>query len=138
VEFTFRARAGKLLDLGGSYTYTDTEAEGSPAGFGLTPGSRLLRRPRHTAALDVHGRFAAQRAGVSLTGLYVGERADIDPVSFGVVEAGDYLLFNLAFSYDLPRGVRLLARVDNLLDEDYQDVLGFGTPRSTHRCHTGS
>jgi vitamin B12 transporter len=60
--------------------------------------------------------------------LYVGERADIDPVSFGVVEAGDYLLFNLAFSYDLPRGVRLLARVDNLLDEDYQDVLGFGTP----------
>jgi vitamin B12 transporter len=24
--------------------------------------------------------------------------------------------------------VRLLARVDNLLDEDYQDVLGFGTP----------
>ncbi len=127
VEVTFHARAVRWLHVGGSYTYTDTEAEGSPAGFGLSPGSRLLRRPRHKAALDLAGRFASGRGRATLGGVYVGERADIDPVSFAVVDAPDHVVLNLALSYDLPRGVRLFGRVDNLLDEEYQDVLGFGT-----------
>jgi vitamin B12 transporter len=58
---------------------------------------------------------------------YVGKRDDINPNTFGRTEADDYVLLNLSGSYQLTEEVELFARGENLLDEDYQDVLGFQT-----------
>ena len=96
--------------------------------FGITDGSRLLRRPLHKAALDITWLVAEERGSVTLSILYIGEREDLDPVAFTTVTAEDYVLVNLAAQYKLTDQVELLGRVVNLFDEDYEDVLGFETP----------
>ena len=53
--------------------------------------------------------------------LYVGNRYD----TTGPLDA--YITVNIAGSYDLCPGVQLTARIDNLLDEQYQEVPDFGT-----------
>jgi vitamin B12 transporter len=37
-------------------------------------------------------------------------------------------LANLALSYDITGNIQVFGRVENLLDEDYEEVKGFGTP----------
>lgn len=127
VEFFTTARPIRPLILKASYTYTDTEAR-EAASFGITDGSRLLRRPLHKAALDITWLVAEERGSVTLSILYIGEREDLDPVAFTTVTAEDYVLVNLAAQYKLTDQVELLGRVVNLFDEDYEDVLGFETP----------
>jgi vitamin B12 transporter len=40
----------------------------------------------------------------------------------------DYLLVNLAGSYDLTKNLQVFGRVDNLFDRQYEEVAGYGTP----------
>lgn len=110
-----------------NYTRTDTEAVRA-ASFGLTDGSALLRRPEDEAGADLTHLFPGGRGQTTLSVLYVGERLDLDPVSFATVTAGDYLVVNLSGSVRVGGPVELFARVDNLLDEEYQEVLGFNAP----------
>ena len=117
------------LHLKASYTYTHTEALGTPVGFGLTEGSRLLRRPTHKASLDAHAALFGGKTDLTLTALYVGQRADIHPQTFAVIEAPGYFVLNLGGSHDLSSHVRLFARVENLLNREYEDVPGFSTAR---------
>ena len=42
-------------------------------------------------------------------------------------ELDDYLLVSLSASYRLNRNVELFGRVENLLDSDYEEVLGYST-----------
>ncbi|HIF54413.1 MAG TPA: TonB-dependent receptor, partial [Methylococcaceae bacterium] len=41
------------------------------------------------------------------------------------VELEDYTLLNIAASYEIYEQVELFARVENLLDEQYQEVFSF-------------
>lgn len=104
-----------------SYTYTDTEARGTPSGFLLSEGSRLLLRPEHKGNLGLHQRLG-EAAGITLDLLYVGKRDD--PAG---TESDEYWLANLAGSWNVTEMLQLFARVENLLDEEYEDVLGFNT-----------
>jgi vitamin B12 transporter len=40
-----------------------------------------------------------------------------------------YALVNTAFWYDLTKNVRLFGRIDNVFDADYEEVVGYNTPR---------
>jgi outer membrane cobalamin receptor len=61
---------------------------------------------------------------------YVGKRWDKDftdmynPVR---VELPDYMLINIAASYKLFSYVELTARIENLLDKHYEEILYYGT-----------
>lgn len=127
VEAYINAQPLAHLGFGFSYTFTDTEAIGTPAGFGLTEGSELLRRPRHKASVEVHGKLLHGDLELSLGGRYVGSRADIDPISFSATEAASYQVYRLAASWRWTSVITVTARIENLLDEEYQDVLGFST-----------
>ncbi len=127
LELHFYLTPTASMSLRGSYTYTDTEAKGSPQGFGLQEGSSLLRRPRHKGGFDVGYRFFQEKANLMVGMSYVGKRDDIDPVSFSLREADEYVLVNLTASVDATRTLRLFGRIDNLLDEDYEEILGFST-----------
>lgn len=109
------------------YTYTSTEAK-QAASFGVSDGSQLLRRPRNTFGADLYVRFLDDRAQVTTTILYVGERKDLDPMLFTTVTAPSYWLVNLAGSMQLNEHLNLYARVDNVFDEHYSEVLGFEAP----------
>jgi vitamin B12 transporter len=60
---------------------------------------------------------------------HVGARDDNDFSTFPATrtELSSYTLVDLLGSYEVSEEVRFFARVENLFDEEYQDVLGFGT-----------
>ncbi|MBN1142608.1 MAG: TonB-dependent receptor [Deltaproteobacteria bacterium] len=108
-----------------SASYTRTEAEN------LDSGEDLVRRPRHKFALQARYRFL-ETAGAELELCYVGKRKDTfyneATSESGPVKLDPYTLVNLALHWDLTPHLRLFGRVENLLDEDYVEVWGYGTP----------
>jgi vitamin B12 transporter len=88
----------------------------------------LLRRPKHKASLHA-GYQATDALNLSATLLYVGPRVDGNRDFSVPREKGDgYFLINLASSYDLGNGVTFFARIENLLDREYEDPNGFLRP----------
>ncbi len=118
------------LSVTGSYTYTSTKAL-EAASFGVPKGASLLRRPRNEFSLDASWRFFDDRGGLTARLLYVGDRFDIDPVTFARTKADEYTVVDLLGSFDVTEHVQIFGRVENLFDEDYQDVLGFKSPGVT-------
>jgi len=109
------------------YTHTDTEAEGQPEGFGLEEGAPLLRRPEHKAGLGLDTRWLDGRGDLAVQVEWVGGREDLDPTTFATVRTDDHVVVELRGGFQVLDWLRVFARVENLFDEDYQDVLGFGT-----------
>ncbi|MBI4641541.1 MAG: TonB-dependent receptor [Candidatus Tectomicrobia bacterium] len=109
------------LSIRASYTYTDTEDKST--------GEELLRRPKNKFGLDLDYRFL-EMGNVNLTLVYVGKRDDLDFSTFPAarVALGSYTLVNLAASYAITKNFQLFGRVENLLDDQYEEVKGFGTP----------
>ncbi len=121
VELSGEARLGAHLHLRASYTYLDaTEPD----------GSREVRRAKHIASLGTVYRLPDDRGEVSLALDYNGRQDDLDFSTFPArrVVLDDFLLATLALRYRLREGIDLIARLENALDADYQNVLGFNTP----------
>ena len=88
----------------------------------------MTRIPEHsgdvTVGFDPDGPFSG-----NLLLRYNGEEqddTDFDGVPDTPVDS--WTRIDLNGSYDLNETVELFARIENLLDEDYQQVLGYGTP----------
>ncbi len=109
------------LSMALNYTYTDTEDD---------DGKRLLRRPLHKVGLNTCYRFL-KRGTVNLDVLYVGERDDRyrDSMtgSTSNVIIDDYVLVNIAGSFDICKNFQVFSRIENLFDEDYNEAYGYGT-----------
>jgi len=101
-----------------SYTFTDTEEEGT--------GAQLLRRPRHSGSL-----FVGYRAGVVDTNLvvqYTGARADVLPVApFGRTTVEAHTVFDGNVQVQLGR-ITPYARIENVTGVEYEEVLGYESP----------
>lgn len=92
-------------------------------------GEKLIRRPQ------LHGGLGCtytlpQKGNVSLNLRHVGKRDDLD---FDVwpaqrVRLDAYWLLDLALNFRLSAHLKLTLRGENLLDETYQEVLGYATP----------
>ncbi|MHC4406350.1 MAG: TonB-dependent receptor plug domain-containing protein, partial [Planctomycetota bacterium] len=113
VEALGRWQVDDSTTLSANYVYTFTED--------LDAGLPLFRRPRHKAFFNVNRRFWCDRANVYLSLQYVGPRRD----SRG--ELPEYYLLNLAGAYDLTDGCQWFARIDNVLNESYEEVWGYQT-----------
>ena len=138
VEAELTARLGPL-DAGVSHTWSSTEVtdSGFQDGPGATfvSGEPLLRRPG--AAWSVH-MSGSPASGLRLfAGLRaVGTRADRDFSTFPAtpVELPSYRLVRLGGAWQVGRPVpalpelALTLEIDNLLDQRYEEVLGFRAP----------
>jgi vitamin B12 transporter len=122
VETAVELEIVKNLRFAGNYTYAHTEAKGNPRGFGLSDGSRLLRRPTHKASMDLILDFLGNRGQVAANILYVGDRRDVAPSALG-----DYVTLNLTVRYKINDWLTVFGRGDNLWDENYEDVFRFQT-----------
>lgn len=110
------------LLLAASYTYTNAET---------ADGTEQVRRARHIASMNLNYAFLDDRANVNLGVDFNGAQKDFEFDSSwnrSIVELGSYTLVNLQGRYDVTENVELFARGENLLDEDYQEVLTYGTP----------
>lgn len=128
VEFAGTWRASADLTLSGAYTWS--------AGRDAA-GKELVRRPRHVASLnadytfDVRDRPGRVNVGVD----FHGERTDTDFQSFpaATVRLGSFTLLKVVAGWRIRPGVEVYARGENLLDSEYEEVLGYGAPgRAIH------
>ncbi len=117
LEVAVTARPLPELTLWASYTWL-AEARN------LSTQSRLLRRPEQTGSLGANYHFLG-RFNVNTDATLVGVRDDIDPVSFATVRNGGYVKWDVAVSADITRNLQLFGRVENLLDERYEEARGF-------------
>jgi vitamin B12 transporter len=109
------------LTLRADYTYTHAEDD--------TLQEELIRRPQNKASLSGIWQVTSA-AQLSATVIYVGSWVDNnrDFTNLTPLPVPGYVLVNLAGSYDLGHGVTAFARIDNALNMQYQDPLGFQRP----------
>ena len=126
-EAVYDARMGQSWSLGASYTYTDATEQNADG-----QSVREVRRPQHIASLIVNYYFADERGNLNLNLNYTGEQLDVffSPITFAVdrVEIPSYTVVDLAGSWKLNKTLDLTARVSNLFDEEYEEILGFVRP----------
>ena len=60
--------------------------------------------------------------------IYVGSRADVDPVTFERSTADSYTTADIALAYSLWNAVEVTGRVLNIADSEYQEILGYPAP----------
>jgi vitamin B12 transporter len=115
VELSAVALVTEGFAITAGYTYVDTEQAN---------GQRLVRVPRHNLVLG----FDLQpmdKVELNVTAKYVADVVDNDfPVA---TPLDDYFLLSAKASYEFTPGWKAYVRGENLLDEDYQTVRGYGT-----------
>lgn len=131
IEVDAKLTVSDSLELSGTYAYTDS----SETNAGIT--THELRRPRHAGHLTASYRLPDRRANVILAADYGGTRTDIFfppfPNPSEIVTLDNFWLVDLTAAYDLTESIDVFVRMNNLLDEDYEQVYGFATPdRSTY------
>jgi vitamin B12 transporter len=108
------------LTLRSDHTYTIAEDAVSHL--------ELLRRPVHKASFNASWQVT-EAASLSATAIHVGPWIDGNrDFSIPRLNANGYTLVNLTSAYKLSVGVSAFARIDNLLDQRYQDPMGFQRP----------
>jgi len=112
IELEGRALLGGGFDLSLAYAWTDARDE--------TTGARLLRVPEHAGSATLA--WTGEKLSGALTVRAEGDMDDSGGQREGFVTA------NLNAAYALTETVTLTARIENLADERYQQVLGYGEP----------
>jgi len=107
------------ITIGARYTYTDT--------LDRSTNMALLRRAANRVNVNIGYDFSS-RGNVNMNINYVGTRDDTDFSTFPAtrVTLGPYTLVDLAMAYDLTKHITITGRIENLLDQDYQEAVGFG------------
>jgi outer membrane receptor protein involved in Fe transport len=136
MEISFQVRPTRSLQMSVEYTLDATEILALNGSLQtLAPfhvGQELLRIPRNSAGYNVtwrHGRLMLN------TNAYIrGETLDTEP-NYGTSACTlglpclftnkGYVRLDGGFSYRLPRGAELYGRLDNLLDQKYEEVFGY-------------
>jgi vitamin B12 transporter len=133
-ELEGAARPLHKLRVMASYTFLRSRLERALDQVSREIGLALLRRPRHSGAVEVS--FIAERFDARLEGSFVGKRRDFDPVTFARFDLANrpifndgYAKLNAAGSFRLTRFVTAFARLENLLNQNYEEILGFPSYR---------
>jgi vitamin B12 transporter len=112
LEFAASTPLGARATLNAAYTLTDAET---------ATGARVARIPRHDLNLSLNTAVTDRlHAGLSLQ--HVADR----PNDSGQV-MDDYTVVNASLRYDITDNLTASFRVENLFDEDYQQIAGYGT-----------
>ncbi len=133
LELSVAIRPTRNLSLNGNYTLTDSKLIAAAAiiDYGtlkLVPnpevGFSLLRRPKHSSAINVA--WTAEKFAFNLDGFFIGQRRDVDPVTFSrFANSKGYQKVDVASSYKFTPYLTAFARIENLLNQNYQEVLGY-------------
>lgn len=127
VEAIFNTRIGRSFTLTASYTYTNA-TEKDALGHSVPE----VRRPKNMANLSANYYFSDNRGNLNLNVNYTGSQLDVfySPITYAteVVDIDAYTVVDLATSWKLTGSLELTGRISNLLDEEYEEVLGFVRP----------
>ncbi|HEX8030571.1 MAG TPA: TonB-dependent receptor [Vicinamibacterales bacterium] len=135
-EFSAAWRLNAVFDIRGNYTFLASEIlavnGSSSAQTPYAVGDPLLRRPRHSGSVDAS--WTRNRASAFAQVQLRGETLDAEPAfgpTGGLYTNDGYTVINLGGSYRPVKGVEIMARMLNLFDRSYEEVLGYPAPRRT-------
>jgi len=119
LELTADASLGDWT-VSAAYTYTDAQENGLDE----------VRRPRHAGSLNV-GYAIAERGYLGLSVRHNGEQQDNEfnfatPQEFVTLQS--FTLVNAYGSWKVTDNLEAFGRVENLLDEQYEEVFSFTSP----------
>ncbi len=125
IETAFRQPLPRKLEIAGSYTFLDSLvlANSSVTDPVFAPGRELIRRPRHSGYLDLKWKPGRWTWGATAT--IVGSRADSDFLGLGLNRNPAYGVLDLLVSFRLFSGASIYVIVNNALNRDYMEVLGY-------------
>lgn len=117
IEAALSYRLNDMLRLQMAYTYLDATED----------GQREIRRPAHIASANLNLRSRDGRKQVNATVRYNGENLDTDHSVYPsqTVTLSPFWLVNLSGSWALSERSEVFGRIENLLDEDYQEILNY-------------
>ncbi len=120
-ELSGTARLAKFARVRGGYTrlYTRITASNDPAQIGRP----LLRRPRNAGSVSLE--LAPRRWSFAMGARIVGDRADSDFLQPAVLRNPGYEYVFVSGAFQAASHVEPFVRIGNLLDESYQEVLGY-------------
>lgn len=115
-EVSARLALAAATELRASHTFLEAD--------NLTSGRRLLRRPRQRSSADLWHDFGtgfSAGAGVAWT----AQREDVDALTYRTIDGEDYTVVRLYGEYRISPRLALKARLENLLNERYEEVNGY-------------
>ena len=136
LEVSFRLQPVRSLEMGGEYTFLDSAIlalDGAAlANAPFQVGQPLVRRPRNSASYNL----AWKHRNLMLhTNAYIrGATLDVDPsyglsaCSFGMpcfFTNKGYTRVDAGFSYRILHGVEIYGRLNNVLNQKYEEVFGY-------------
>jgi vitamin B12 transporter len=121
LELSVQAILGTDFILNASYTRTQAKD--------LVAETNLLRRPKDKFSASLLYPFL-KRGSIRLSLIYIGKREDLDFSTWPAtrITLTDYTLFNSVISYDIIPQVQAFLRMDNILNEHYEMIKGYGAP----------
>ncbi len=132
-EFTAQGRVASWISLNGNYTrmWTRITKSSSPNALFNGTGQELPRRPGNSGAASVT--LTPRRWTLQAGAVLVGERQDTD--MFGVTRNRGYQNVYASGSLRVHRNVVPFVRVENLLNDRYEEILGY--PALSRGVHGG-
>lgn len=122
VEVSLNARLADQWSLDAAYSYLDAEEN----------GIEEVRRPEHIGSAALTWTAPGDAASATLVVRHNGATPDVaftDPSFVPVrVTLGDYTLVNVNARVKLSEGISGFARVENLLDQRFEQVFSFVSP----------
>ena len=130
VEVSFRVRPIRSLEISGEYTRLHSvllaldNTTLVPTPFQV--GQPLLKRPRNSAGYNVT--WQQRRLLLNLNGYVRGAALEVEPnfgAFGGLFRNEGYVVANAGFSYRVAQGLEVYGRLNNLLNQKYEEVFGF-------------
>ncbi|MFQ5663935.1 MAG: TonB-dependent receptor plug domain-containing protein [Terriglobia bacterium] len=118
----------------GSYTFLDSRITESGTVFDpvFEAGNGLFRRPKHFGSLQLFWDW--RRLTLTSTTLFIGRRTDSDFAFLNLTSNRGYTKWDLAWTYRSSYRVTYLGVIENLLNQDYMEALGFPALKLTFRA----
>ena len=125
VELSAIGTLSDSLSVNAAYTYTDSVESDGAGGY-----TDEVRRPRHTASLNLSWQVM-DNLHINTNAQYNGSQTDVFfppwPTPSETVILADYTLLNVNANYRASNKLDLYLRLDNLLDDNYEEVFGYQT-----------
>ena len=136
IESSFKLRPIRSLEIAGEYTWLNTAILALTGSLAVQPpfvvGQPLERRPRSSAGYNVT--WTWRRLMLNSNASIRGPVLDIEPNdgTFAceldlpcLFKNGGYVDANAGFSFRLPMGVSVYGRLNNFLNQKYEESFGF-------------
>jgi len=118
-EVELDLRLTRTLSAHAGYAYTNATD--------LDADTQMLRVPRNSGSVSLD--WAEGRWAADFTLRSEGKDADEDPSTFLPATRPGFTLADISGSYALSPSLQLTARMEDIADTHYQEVLGYGEPK---------